>query len=84
MTTTPELERAILETRKKLKWTTESSVTEMERTYARALIRELFANLQPPADATCYERDMWEDTLATILRTAGIEPERIYEHNDGN
>jgi hypothetical protein len=43
--------------------------------FARALIRELFTNLQPPADATCYERDMWEDTIATILRTAGLEGE---------
>ena len=81
MTNTPELDRAINAADHKVK---ELYDQKQKRRHARALIRELFDNLQPPADATDYERDMWEDTLATILRTAGIEPERIYEHNDGN
>lgn len=74
------LDRAIVEGRKAeaktltfVMFDVNRPVFAFERTYASAVIRELFANLEPPADATCYERDMWEDTLATILQTAGIE-----------
>lgn len=50
-------------------------IRDADREAFRAGVAELFDNLQPPADATDYERDMWEDTLATILRTAGLEGE---------
>ncbi len=69
MTNTPELDRAINAADHKVK---ELYDQKQKRRHARALIRELFANLRPPADATDYERDIWTDTIAEIKRRAGI------------
>lgn len=66
---TADLDRAIAVADHKVK---ELYDQKQKRRYARALIRDLFTNLQPPDDATCYERDMWRDTLNEILRRAGI------------
>jgi len=72
MTTTPELDRAIeVADRRGFPRYTQ----EQKRRHARALIRELFINLQPPADATDYERDLWIDTIAAVWRRAGLEGE---------
>ena len=68
---TPELDRAIVAGENATDITWKGDV----RAFSRALIRELFTNLQPPADATCYERDLWADTIAAVLRTAGLEGE---------
>ena len=57
---TPELDRAIVVAQERVFNNQERVVDPLDRTYARALIRELFTNLQPPAE---------------ILRAAGLEGE---------
>lgn len=46
-----------------------------ERTYARALITHLFANIEPPEGATCYEVDLFNDAKRAVLKAAGLEVE---------
>lgn len=46
---------------------------DQRRTYARALISHLFANLEPPEDSTCYEVDLFNDAKRALLKAAGLE-----------
>lgn len=72
--TNEHLDRAIVETRRKLKWVTECPTTEMERTYARALVAELLRGMdEPPLDPPAILG--WDLAIQVIKRRAGLEGE---------
>lgn len=48
-------------------------VTNPQRKFACALITHLFANLEPPEGATCYEVDLFNDAKRALLKAAGLE-----------
>jgi hypothetical protein len=44
----------------------------LNRTYFRAGIAHLFANLEPPEGATCYEVDLFNDAKRALLKASGL------------
>ena len=76
MTTTPELDRAIVVAQEQVFNNQERVVDPLDRTYARALIAELLCDMdEEDADPCCQWSIGWGQALAEIRRRAGLEGE---------
>ena len=84
MTPNEHLDRAIVVAQERVFNNQERVVDPLDRTYARALIAYIVNHLaedKPMSTQAAFGYGMALDDLREI---AGIQPEKVYEHNDGN